>query len=171
MKKTALVLFFALVAGLAHGQDLNKYKALFTLNFVRYISWPDTKKQGDFVIGVVKNKALADQIRDKSAGKKIGYQQVVVKDFKNAEEISECHILYVGEYGNYNRNAAEIGAKVKGMNTLIISEDAGAVDAGSMINFVVRDNKLKFEIKETNAKTAGLVFNSGLMGLSNAIVL
>ena len=33
-----------------------KFKAVFTLNFIRYIGWPDQSLQGDFVIAVVRSE-------------------------------------------------------------------------------------------------------------------
>jgi hypothetical protein len=59
---------------------------------------------------------------------------------------------------------------IEGQGTLVITEDEEAIDAGSMINFVVRDQKLKFELSSNNATKSGLVFSNTLASLSNAIV-
>lgn len=171
MKKVLLLVVFAMVTGWSVGQEaeLNKYKSLFTLNFVRYIGWPESQKQGDFVIGVLKNRELVTQLKAQTSGKKVGYQNIVVKEFKNVEEIVDCQILYVSKYTNYNKHAVAINSKLAGASTLVITESEKAIDSGSMINFVVRDEKLKFEVSESNATDSGLVFSNTLASLSNAI--
>ena len=147
-----------------------KFKATFTLNFIRYIGWPESTKQGDFVIGVLKAKEIADYMTSQSAGKKFGFQDVVIKDFKNTDEITDCQVLFVSSYANFSRHASEILAKV-GKNTLVVCESEGATDSGAAINFVIRDSKLKFEIKKANAAKAGLQISSKLESMASAINL
>lgn len=171
MKKILLFIAFAMVANWSMGQDeaLNKYKSLFTLNFIRYISWPESETQGDFVIGVVKNRELAELLTTQTKGKKFGYQTIVVKEYNSIDDVENCHILYASKYSNFKKNSAKLIEKVKGTGTLIVTESENATTSGSMINFVVRDNKLKFEVCEKNAKLFGITFSSSLGSLSNAI--
>ncbi len=171
MKRVFILLLALLSVGMVKAQDaeLEKYKSLFTLNFIRYIGWPDEAKQGDFVIGVVKNSRLATALRKKTAGKKFGYQNIVVKEFKSVENITDCQILYVSNSLNYSKNASVLEAKLKNKNSLIITESKGAITNGSMINFVIVEDKLKFEISAANAKGYGLAFSNSLTSMNNAI--
>lgn len=148
--------------------EMEKYKSLFTLNFIRYIGWPEESKQGDFVIGVVKNQLLASELNSQTAGKKFGFQNIVVKEFNNINEVSACQILYVSESSGFLRNADELKNRA-GKNTLIISEDNGAISKGSIINFVVVNNLLKFEVSPANAQDSGLILSSALVSMKNAI--
>jgi hypothetical protein len=143
---------------------------MFTLNFIRYIGWPEASKQGDFVIGVVKDNIIAENLKTQTAGKKFGYQTIVIKEFKSVEEITDCQLLYFSNSVNFSRNAELVMEKLKGKNSLVITETEGAIKNGSMINFVVRDDKLKFEISNENAEAFGIKFSSSLTSLSNAIV-
>jgi len=173
MKKYLLILFMVVYGTNIMAQDdevLAKYKAMFTINFIRYIGWSDEAKKGDFVIGVVRDKLIADQLRSLSAGKNFGYQPIVIKEFNKPEDITDCQILYFSNYANFSKNAVDLVIKLKGKNSLIITEVEGATENGSMINFVVRDDKLKFEVSPSNAAKFGLIFSSSLTTLSNAIV-
>lgn len=147
-----------------------KFKAMFTLNFIRYIGWPDQAKEGDFVIGVIRDKEIADWLRSQSAGKKFGFQDVVVKEFRSAEEVTDCQVIYVAANANYARNSSAIQNKAKN-GTLIITEAENATNSGSMINFVVREDKLKFELHKANASKNGIQFSNKLETMSNAINL
>lgn len=171
MKRILLVVLAFLSIGLVKAQDAatDKYKSLFTLNFIRYVDWPEAAKQGDFVIGVVRNSNLAKNLSSSSEGKKFGYQNIVVKEFKKIEDVTDCQILYVSGTYNYQKNASELAAKLKNKNSLIITESKGAIDNGAMINFVIVDNKLKFELSEQNAKNFGLGFSNSLTAMASAI--
>lgn len=156
-----------------NGQDavIAKYKAMFTLNFIRYIGWPEEAKQGDFVIGVVRDAAIADNLKSQSAGKKFGYQNIVVKEFKKIDEITDCQILYFAKSYSFSKSAAEVKQKLGGKNSLIITETEGAINDGSVINFVIRDDKLKFELSQKNANAYGIKLSNSLTTLSNAIIV
>ncbi len=169
MKKLIILLGIVLMPMIAEAQ-VAKFKAMFTLNFIRYIGWPETAKQGDFVVGVVRDKELADWLRDQSAGKKFGFQDVVIKEFRSAEEVVDCQVVYISGNVNYAKYAGDIANKVK-KETLIITEAEGATTSGSMINFVVRDEKLKFELHKGNAAKSGIQFSSKMETMTNAINL
>lgn len=154
----------------ANGQtDVIKYKSLFTINFMKYIDWPEEAKQGDFVIGVLRNDAVADALAAQTSGKKFGYQNIVIKKFSSLDEVTDCQILYVSQSSNYIKNADLIAIKLKKSNSLIITESNGAVGSGSMINFVIREDVLKFEVSESNAQQYGLAFSSSLTSMTHAI--
>jgi hypothetical protein len=171
MKKLLfIVLVIINVTAFAQNAEIAKYKAMFTLNFIRYVGWPEVAKEGDFVIGVVKESSLAEQLRSQTVGKKFGAQAIVIKEFKTVEELSYCQIIYFSEKLSFSKNALIVMAKLNNKNALIITEAENAIENGSMINFVVRDSKLKFEISAANADKFGLKFSNALLGLSNAIV-
>ncbi len=171
MKKVIVIfLLFGSLASSAQNADIAKYKAMFVLNFVRYVGWPDASKEGDFIIGVVKEPAIAENLKGQTTGKKFGFQNIVIKEFKTVEEITDCQLLFFSNNQNFSRNAQVVIEKLNNSNSLIVTESEGAVKDGSMINFVVRDEKLKFEISATNAEKFGLKFSSALTSLSNAII-
>ena len=171
MKKIYLLLaILIMLPALSVGQ-VAKYKAVFTLNFIRYIGWPDDVREGDFIIGVVGDGGIARRIEDQSGGKKFGFQDVVVKEFDSADDVNtDCQVLFVADNVNFSRNSDAIFQAV-GDKSLIVTEEEGATDQGSMINFVIRDETLKFEIHKGNASGNGLQISSRLENMSSAIVL
>ncbi len=170
MKK---ILFFLALILLPLGaqSQVAKFKSVFTLSFIRHIGWTDSAKNGDFVIGVVRDKEIADWMKKLSAGKKFGFQNVVIKEFKSVEDIVDCQVVYISSNVNFSKNASAILDKVNGNSTLIITESEGATKTGAMINFVIREDKLKFEIHKENAAKFGLQISSKLESMSNAISL
>jgi hypothetical protein len=170
MKKFYLMLALLITMPiLMHGQ-VAKYKAVFTLNFIRYIGWPDDARKGDFVIGVLKERDIARRIEEQTGGKKFGFQEVVVKEFNSVDELTDCQVLFVSGSYNFEKYSSQIQQKL-GNSSLIVTESEGATNHGSMINFVIRNEVLKFEINKENASKKGLQISSRLENMSSAIVL
>lgn len=173
VKKILLTVMVALfgVSGYVKAQDqLVKPKALLTLSFIRYLGWSEEARQGDFVIGVIRDRDMANMLSNQSAGKKFGFQDVVVKNFKSVAEVEDCQVIFVSHNVNFGKNAAALLDKV-GKDTLIITEEEGAVKSGSMINFVVRESRLRFELSKQNASVSNIQFSQKLTDLTAAINL
>ena len=172
MGKILFLISVILLPFTMNGQgEVSKYKSLFTLSFIRYVGWPEETKQGDFVIGVLKDREVANWLKSLSKGKKFGFQNVVIKEFKSTSEITDCQVLFVSNAVNMAKYSTAIINKTGGKNTLIITEKDGATKYVGMINFVIKDNKLKFEIKKDNASKFGLPISSKLSAMNNAITL
>ncbi len=170
MKKALLVLVILTLPFLAKSQVV-KYKAVFTINFIRYIGWNDATKEGDFVIGVVKSREIADWLKSLAKGKKFGFQNVVIKEFKSPADVTYCQVLYIPSNINLSKNATMIIDNLGSKGSLIVTEREGATKYGSMINFVIKDDKLKFEIHKANAQKLGLKISSKLETMASAINL
>jgi hypothetical protein len=171
MKKIITILLILLsFNNFAQNPQLAKYKAMFTLNFIRYIGWPEAATKGDFIIGVLNDKDIAQFLQQKSAGKKFGYQNIVVKTFRKVDDITDCQILFFSDKQSFSKHAETVKQKLNGKNSLIITNTEGATKKGAMINFVIRGGKLKFEISQSNAEAFGIKFSSSLMSLSNVIL-
>lgn len=141
---------------------VSQAQSIFIYNFTRLIEWPN--KDGDFVIGVYGSSELASDLEKYTAGKNVGLQKIVVKKFKEVEEISKCNIIFVSS--GRSSKLPDIISKLSGGHTLIVGEKRGIIDAGAAINFIMNDDKLKFELKSSNASKYGLKVNSKLESMA-----
>ena len=62
-----------------------------------------------------------------------------------------------------------VASKFKGKGTLVITEKAGLAKTGSSINFIIADNKQKFEYSKKNAEKSGLKTSEELKSLAIAV--
>jgi hypothetical protein len=127
-------------------------QSIFIYNFTRLIEWPN--KDGDFVIGVLGSGSLVSELNKTTAGKTVGMQKIVVKKIKDISEINKLNVLFVSS-GNSSK-LPDIITKIGSSHTLIITEKRGMIDAGAAINFVLNDDRLKFELRSANASKHGL---------------
>ncbi len=125
-----------------------KYIGLFVYNFTKYFDWPENMKTGDFVIEVLGHESVYNELLKITANKKIGYQNIVVKNALSPGSIEKCHIMFIGHW--QSRHLPVILNKLENHPSLIITEMEGLLEKGSAINFVIREGTIKFEIKTSN---------------------
>jgi hypothetical protein len=142
-------------------------KAVYLYNFSKYIEWPKDYRAGDFIIGVLNGSpAMIAELTKMAASKTAGSQKFVVKNFKSANEIDKCNILYVPE--SSNGLLVDVIKKIKGMSTLLVTESNGDAKKGAAINFVLKESKQEFELNKGNAERCKLVVSSSLSALAVA---
>ncbi len=145
-----------------------KYKAMYIYNFTKQIEWPAADRTGEFVIYVVNQNELFNQLSAIVAGKKVGTQDIVVKKVKTIDEVTKCHIVFLASSVSGNANMEAITAKLNGTSSLILTERPGTLKNGSCINFLIRDEKLKFEMNSSALSQKKLQVSSGLLSMAVA---
>jgi hypothetical protein len=131
--------------------------------FTKYIDWPADKKSGDFVIGMVGDTPLYDELKDFTAAKTVGGQKIIIRKFPASAASFNCQILFVSEDGN--GSLKKIAAVTTGSPILLVTESEGLARKGSCINFVVIDDHLKLEINKNNIEQRDLGIASELLQL------
>lgn len=143
-------------------------KAMYIYTFATLVEWPSDKRTGDFIIGVYGEKtAVYDELIKKYSGKSIGSQKIVIKNFRNKDEIKGCHILYVTE--ERTTDLSYLSGSLAAQNTLLVGEQKGALSKGAIINFIIDGNQQKYEINKTNAKNHQLVIADKLSDLAVSV--
>jgi hypothetical protein len=131
--------------------------------FTKYIDWPDYKKSGDFIIGIVGDSPLYEQLKNFITNKKVGNQKIVIRKFPSSLSTYDCHILFITE--EKSNSLKKIAENTKGTSTLLVSESNGLARKGSCINFIVIEDHLKLEINKTNIEERDLNIATELLSL------
>ena len=126
----------------------DKYKAMFIYNFTKSVEWPASELKGDFVICVVNQGDMLEQMKALFNGKMVGNSPISVVGVKNIDEAPECQILYLPSSESKADKMGSAVEKFGNAATLIVSDNAGALENGSCINFVMVDDKIKYEINK-----------------------
>ena len=164
-----LVLFFFLFTSVQKSysqSSIPQAQSIFTYNFTRLIEWPADYKTGDFIIEVYGSGDFYSEIKNYTSGKTVGAQPIVVKKLTNIDEIGKCNILFIN-FGK-SKEIPIIVEKIGSGKTLIIAEKKGCLEDGAAINFVIIEDKLKYELKSSNMTKVGLKFNSNLENMAYA---
>ncbi len=170
MKTRLFILFSALLlvfsVGSVHGQG-SKFKALFIYNFTKYIDWPSSYKQGDFVIGVFGSSDITSELNVIANKKSVNNQKIVVKTYSSVGAIGKCHIFFLPQ--NKSGYIGSVLSKLSGQSTLIVTDKPGAIRQGSGINFIETGGSQGFEIKKSNIEAKGMKVSSNLLALGTVV--
>ncbi|MEO8210587.1 MAG: YfiR family protein [bacterium] len=148
------------------GGDSNEYsvKAMFVLNFMKYVEWPSKNKSDVFRIGIAGESDLFNELetmtKNRSEFVKIKIERVSLNVIENIQ------ILIVPK--NEKNNIEAWTKKYQGKEVLIISEECKDVN-NSAINLKNINNKIRFEINNTQAKLGGVKISSRLSNLAISV--
>jgi hypothetical protein len=129
-------------------------KAAYLYKFGSYVDWPERtfeSTDSPLKIGVIDADALADELAQIVVGRTINGRPVTVRKLRREDSVAGFNVLFIGR--SNNARLAEILAATKGQPVLTVTESEEALALGSMINFVVVEGKVRFEVAP---KTAGL---------------
>ncbi|MCS3799672.1 YfiR family protein [Niastella sp. OAS944] len=147
----------------AWAQNAYAVHANIIYHFTKYINWPDDRKTGEFVIGVVGDTPLYDELKNFTSKRSAAGQPIVVKRFSTNASLYNCHILFVADESS--SNIKRIAATTANTPTLLVTESEGLSRKGACINFVLVDDRLKLEINKTNIESRSLDIASELLSL------
>ena len=136
----------------------NPTRALYILDISRYVEWPpEFLKQEYFTIAVLdKGDDLYWEIENFAKTRKfIQGKSARVFLYRDIQYIEKSNVLYVNSANGFN--ITNVLNKVKGNNTLVISE--GYKFRESMLNFVFIEGKPRFELNEKLLKEEGMKVN------------
>jgi hypothetical protein len=160
-------LIFIFISAFGKSQtSISQAQAVFIYNFTRLIEWPADSKTGNFEILIYGSNELDSDVKKYTNSKFVGTQPISVNKCSSIEEIKKPHILFIA-YGKTKEMEA-IKNKIGSNSTLIITEKKGSLDLGAIINFVIVEDKLKFELKIGNATRVGLKIHSNLENMAIA---
>ena len=146
-------------------------KAAFLYKFGAYIEWPAGVFGGDqapISIGVLGADDLADELAQLSAGRNVNGRPIQVRKLKRGGPVAGVHILFVGR--SEEARLAEVLAPVKGQPVLVVTDSEEALARGSMINFVLVDDKVRFDVATAPAERGKLKISARLLAVARKVV-
>jgi hypothetical protein len=161
--KNTLIIIFVFACIQAKAQDY-KFHSVFMYNFTKYIQWPANYQTGDFIIGVLGDSPIIEQLTKMAESKTVGNQKFNIVKFANPESIEKCHMLFIP--GNKSNDLDKVLSQTEGLSTLIITEKPGLGKKGSAINFIIVDGKWKFELNKASTDKSKLKVSGELARLA-----
>lgn len=185
-----IVLVLALLAGTqvrADSASSREYqiKAAFLYNFIMFVDWPQgkiTDGNEPLVISIIGKdpfEGAFEPIKDKL----INGRKVVIKRFEGFEElrksgarlnqaiedIKKCHLLFICR--SEGKVVSQIVDLVKDSSVLTVGDMPKFLETGGgIINFVMEEEKVRFEINAVAANQVGLQIRSQLLRLAKRVI-
>jgi hypothetical protein len=147
-----------------------RVKAAFLYQFASYVEWPrQAFAQADtpVTIAVMSAETLAAELEQLVTGRTVGGRPVAVKQVRPGDSLAGVHILFIG--GAESARLAQIAQAPKPRPMLTVTESDGALSQGSMINFVIVDRRVRFEVGLDSAEKHGLRLSSRLLAVAQQV--
>ena len=169
LRAILLTALFALCASAQAQQvhDENRVKAAFLLRFGQFVQWPAEAFQhsgGGLVISVAGADAVYAGLVQQLAERGSQGRPTTVRQLKSADDLAQSHILFVGS--DARGRLESLVASAAKRPVLIVTDSADAIEHGSMINFILTDRRVRFEIALDTAERAGLALSSRLLAIA-----
>jgi hypothetical protein len=153
----------------AQSSQPTKYQieAAYIFNFARFVDWPAqafSNASAPMVIGVLGKNRFGTVLQDTVSGKVIRGHPLRFKQCASVPEAARCQILFISD-SEKSRFRSIIGT-LNGATILTVSDADGFIQAGGMIDLRIIDQKLRFDINNSAAKSAGLTISSKLLSLA-----
>jgi hypothetical protein len=172
MKNVVLtaILFLNSLYAIAGNINDTRYKVYvgFINHFTKYIQWPEQKRNGIFLIGILGNSPIKEELVNYFNDKYLFNQKIQVKQLTSEKDAAECHIVFVAD------NSIHLLQKVNNMakyyNFLIITDYDGAINKGADFNFKEVLGSIKFELNLKNVTSHGLKVSNKLKELAILVI-
>lgn len=141
--------------------------ARFVYHFVKYLNWPAASKSNNrlpIVLGVMGNKNMYSELAQACAGKKIEDRPLEVRTITTIQEATQCQLVFLGDKENDQLNA--LVKAIQNDPTVLVCESPGSITAGADINFVVKEERLRFELNTSRLQKKSIQVASELKRLA-----
>jgi YfiR/HmsC-like len=146
-----------------HSED--SIKAAFVLRFASYVEWPeDAAQSATFTVAVIGASDVAVRLQTLTSGRLLMNRPVQVRRIASIQDVGDARIVYIGT--DRRDDLRELLASLGERGVLVISSEDAALAAGSTINLLVSDQRVRFEISLAAARRARLRISSELLALA-----
>jgi hypothetical protein len=137
-----------------------KVKAAFIHHFCAYVTWPQAPHDAHYIVGIAASNKTTRLVKHMLEDKQNGACKFKVRIIRPEEPLHNIHILYVTRDAKFPLSGFQ--ALTQNPAVLTITEESEIPSQG-MINFIMRDNYVRFQISKSRAEEVGLKMSSQLL--------
>ena len=145
-----------------------RVKGALLYRFIAYVEWPESafaRPDSPFVIGILGNDALAAELRAFVAGRAAEKRPITVRQLRASDSLKDLHMLFIAASETQQLDRAVRGTGA----TLIVTESPGALQQGSVIDFAVVNEQVRFNISLESARQRNLRLSSRLLSVAQHV--
>lgn len=139
-------------------------KAVFMFHFTKYINWLDDDTTKPFTIVVLGDGEIYQPLQEIAEKKKVDQREIVVTHIPRIDSLKDCHILFISN--SEKEGISEIVNLTRNKNILTVGDTEGYAMKGVAVNFVIRKDKVRFEINSTALSDLNLRVSSQLLKIA-----
>lgn len=152
-----------LLAGVAVQADAvsleYRLKAGYLFNFVKFVEWPAPVQAGPLTICVAGRNPFGDLLTEIVRDEAVNDQKLATRVIHTPDP--GCHVVFVPK----DVASTPYLRAARGSPTLTVGESPGFIAQGGIVNFVLEEGKVRFQISAEAADRAQLRVSSHLLRL------
>ena len=156
------------VAALASAED--EMKAAFVFYLAKFVDWPDaafTDDSAPLTLCILGNSVAGESFAQLQ-GKTVKQRAVQVKSLTRTENLTGCHITFLGPPTSAQESSLSMIPHQQGMLTISDSL-ANFAQYGIVANLIFVDNRIKLELNNKAVQNAGLTISSQVLRLAKVV--
>jgi hypothetical protein len=144
-------------------------KAAFLYNFVKFVDWPPEvlPPSGDTISICVLSDDPVYEALETINGKPVKGRRLTVRRVDAVKDLASCHVAYFGI--TEEKRLPQFIRSMQGSSVLTVGEIDRFAQSGGIINLVVVNNKVRFEINVDQAERAHLKLGSLLLSVATIV--
>lgn len=164
-----LALALSAAAQSAHAPE-DEVKAAFLYNFAKFVDWPTqafANSSTPIRFCVLGDDRFGETVSNTLQEKSVSGRPVVNSRLQSPAQARPCHVLFVSPE---NPEALKLALEaIRGLPVLTVSESADFLRLGGMINFVLEEGRVRFEINLEAAERHHLKLSSKLLAVARVV--
>jgi hypothetical protein len=147
-----------------------RVKAAYLFKIASYVEWPAgtfTEPASPIRVAILGDDDLAAELAQIAEGRNVDGRPLAVRKTRDPDAATEAHILFVGRPDI--ARLPQISRNMRGKPVVIVTDSPGALNQGSVINFVLADQHVKFEIALDEAERRNVKLSSRLLGVAHNV--
>jgi hypothetical protein len=172
---TIAALFWSLTAAtpaaMAQSPTADEVKAAYIHKLPGYVEWPPAafaSAESPLLIGVLGADGVAEALTSIAAGRLTQGRAIVVKRLARLVPGEDVHILFIGDdaWTDARKRLTSFGSRP----VLVVTEAPDALERGAMLNFMMIEGRVRFEVAPAAAEQHGLKVSSRLLTVAQRVV-
>ena len=150
--------------------DAGQMKAVFVVNFLRFVDWPPSHlapAPAPLIVAVLGDRALIDELREYAKGQSVGGHAIEVKPVDRPEDARGAHMLFIGASESANLPAILEIAEASAL--LTVGDTDGFARAGVILNLYTLDQRIRIEANPAAATRTGLRLSAHLLRIARIV--
>jgi hypothetical protein len=142
-------------------------KAAYLYKFAPFVQWPPAvfaSASSPFQLCILGQDPFGASLERAVSGQRVDDHPVTVRRLARVDAASGCHMVYLG--ASRAQTPAEALRALRGSPTLTVAD--GGRDAGAIIKFVIKDNRVRFDIDVAAATANHMTISSKLLALATS---
>lgn len=145
----------------------HEIKAAFVFHFTKFVTWPAVPANQPFRVCVIADQTTTAALDRVMSGETILDRKTETIIPTSVEQARTCQVLFVGDGAN-GRGAA-LAAAVRSNAVLTVGDAPDFLERGGIIQFVVEQGRIRFDVHLTNASRARLSINARMLRVARQV--